>query len=104
VKDNLGFFLRMRLVLEDALAYSEQACALLEVHGDPDRVAIAYVNRAGLLLDLDRDDEALPFAIAAHRIFARLGSPALSKTASLLEDLGVDPDGIAVEDEGIDAY
>jgi hypothetical protein len=55
-------------------------------------MAIAYMNRAGLLLDLDRGDEALSFALSAHRIFVELGSPWEKKTASLLRDLGVDPD------------
>jgi tetratricopeptide (TPR) repeat protein len=91
VKDNIGIVLKKRADLEGALAYSAQACSLFESHGDPHRVAIAYANRAGLLLDLDRGDEALPFAISAHRMFVQLGSPQARTTGSLLVDLGVDP-------------
>jgi tetratricopeptide (TPR) repeat protein len=92
VKDNIGIVLKKRADLEGALAYSAQACQLFETHGDPHRLAIAYTNRAGLLLDLDRGDEALPFALSAHRIFVQLGSPQAKTTEALLEDLGVDPE------------
>lgn len=92
VKDHIGIVLKKRADLNGALAYSAQACALFETHGDPHHMAIAYMNRAGLLLDLDRGDEALSFALSAHRIFVELGSPWAKKTAQLLRDLGVDPD------------
>lgn len=95
VKDHIGIILKKQGSLSEALEYSEQACQLFESRGDPLHLAIAYVNRAGLLLDLERDDEATPFVVAAHREFTRLGSPSTETTGRMLRDLGVDEATIA---------
>lgn len=87
VKDNIGIILKKQGQPERALEYSEQACELLETRGTPLHVAIAYVNRAGLLLELERGDEAAPFVVAAHREFVRLHSPSRETTAQMLVDL-----------------
>lgn len=95
VKDNIGIILKKRGQLRAALEYSEQACHLFETRGDPLHLAIAYVNRAGLLLELEREDEATPFVVAAHREFVRLGSPSTETTERMLRDLGLDEATIA---------
>lgn len=95
VKDHIGIILKKQGSLVEALDYSEQACQLFESRGDPLHLAIAYVNRAGLLLDLDRDDEATPFVVAAHREFTRLGSPSIETTGRMLRELGLDEATIA---------
>lgn len=95
VKDNIGIILKKRGQLTAALDYSEQACELFETHGDPLYLARAYVNRAGLLLELGREDEATPFLVAAHREFVRLGSPSTETTERMLEELGLDQATIA---------
>jgi tetratricopeptide (TPR) repeat protein len=103
VKDNIGIILKKRGQLTAALEYSEQACALFESRGDPLHLAIAYVNRAGLLLELDRQDEATPFVVAAHREFVRLGSPSTETTERMLRELGLDDatiEGIPSTDDG----
>ena len=104
VKDHIGIILKKQGSLSEALEYSEQACQLFESRGDPLHLAIAYVNRAGLLLDLERDDEATPFVVAAHREFTRLGSPSTETTGRMLRELGVDEATIAAipeEDPGL---
>lgn len=106
VKDNIGIILKKRGQLKAALEYSEQACQLFETRGDPLHLAIAYVNRAGLLIELEREDEATPFVVMAHREFVRLGSPSTETTARMLRDLGVDDETIGAiadvdEDEGL---
>jgi len=107
VKDNIGIILKKQGQPERALEYSEQACELLETRGTPLHVAIAYVNRAGLLLELDRGDEAAPFVVAAHREFVRLHSPSRETTAQMLLDLDFEEESIeliereaAEEDDG----
>ncbi|MCO5172234.1 MAG: tetratricopeptide repeat protein [Planctomycetes bacterium] len=95
VKDNIGIILKKRGQLRAALEYSEQACQLFETRGDPLHLAMAYVNRAGLLLELEREDEATPFVVAAHREFVRLGSPSTETTERMLRDLGLDEATIA---------
>lgn len=103
VKDHVGIILKKQGKEEQALEYSEQACQLFESRGDPLHVAIAYVNRAGLLLELDRPGDATPFVVAAHREFARLGSPAAERTLRMLEELGFDDDAVrAIEEEADD--
>jgi tetratricopeptide (TPR) repeat protein len=94
VKDHIGIILKKRGQLPEALDYSEQACALFETRGEPLHLAIAYVNRAVLLLELERDDEATPFVVAAHREFVRLGSPSTETTARMLRELGLDEETI----------
>lgn len=94
VKDNIGIILKKQGDLERAVEYSEQACELLEARGDPHHVAIAYVNRAGLLLELGREEEAAPFVVAAHREFVRLGSPSRGMTERMLLELGFDEDSL----------
>jgi len=94
VKDNIGIILKKQGEPERALEYSEQACELLETRGTPLHVAIAYVNRAGLLLELDRPDEAAPFVVAAHREFVRLHSPMRDTTAQMLVDLDFEEESI----------
>ncbi|MGE0711523.1 MAG: tetratricopeptide repeat protein [Planctomycetota bacterium] len=96
VKDNIGIILKKQGQRELALGYSEQACELLESRGTPLHVAIAYVNRAGLLLELGRPDEAAPFAVAAHREFVRLNSRSRETTAKMLEELEFDAEAVAL--------
>jgi tetratricopeptide (TPR) repeat protein len=96
VKDNIGIILKKQGHRERALEYSEQACELLESRGTPLHVAIAYVNRAGLLLELDRPDEAAPFVVAAHREFVRLASPSRETTLGMLESLDFDAEAVAL--------
>lgn len=103
VKDNIGIILKKQGELESALRYSEQACELLESRGAPLHVAIAYVNRAGLLIELERPDEAAPFAVAAHREFVRLQSPSRETTLEMLVELEFDEDSIElIESEALD--
>lgn len=103
VKDNIGIILKKQGELEAALRYSEQACELLESRGAPLHVAIAYVNRAGLLIELERPDEAAPFAVAAHREFVRLQSPSRETTLEMLVELEFDEDSIElIESEALD--
>jgi tetratricopeptide (TPR) repeat protein len=102
VKDHIGIVLKKQGKREQALDYSGQACQLFESRGDPLHVAIAYVNRAGLLLELDRPEDATPFVAAAHREFVRLGSPAAERTLVMLEDLGFDDDAVRDIEEEVD--
>ena len=105
VKDNIGIILRKQGDLEAALRYSEQACGLLESRGAPLHIAIAFVNRAGLLSELERPDEAAPFAVAAHREFVRLASPSRDATGKMLVELGFDEESIElIEQEALEDY
>lgn len=86
IKDHIAITYRKLGRLDEALEYSEQACELLADEGEEHR-AIAYLNRAGLLSELKRYEEAAALADEAARLFEKRESPLLDRAHRLLERL-----------------
>lgn len=101
LRDHVAISLRKLGRFDEALAYSDKACALLERLPPGPHLAIAWLNRAGLLIELGRLEDASLLAERAGALFAACDSPhveivheLLSGLTSLLDPAvrGADPD------------
>ena len=63
-----------RSAIEEALALSDEACALAEAIGDPFSIAITTVQRARVLQDLGQNEDSLPLLDGAIAVFEDLGA------------------------------
>ncbi|MDF1663612.1 MAG: tetratricopeptide repeat protein [Planctomycetota bacterium] len=87
LKDHMAITYRKLGRLDDALSYSEQACKILASDDYEDHRAIAFLNRASLLIELCDYETARHFAQKASDIFRKLQSPHLESVESLLKKL-----------------
>ena len=87
LKDHMAITFRKLGRLEEALAYSKQACDLLVSEKHDDHRAIAYLNRASLLIEFDDYKEAQFFAQKASELFKKVQSPHLGAVKKLLSNL-----------------
>lgn len=86
IKDHMAITHRKLGQLEEALKYSAQACELLEAESHIDHRAIAYLNRASLLLELGQVSEAQALAERARSLFESVDSPHLSTAERFLSN------------------
>jgi tetratricopeptide (TPR) repeat protein len=97
LKDHMAITYRKLGRLDDALRYSEQACQLLSESEHEEHRAIAFLNRASLLIELGDYPEARNFAQDAAELFMKLQSPHLESVQLLLSRL---EDALGPEDYG----
>lgn len=87
LKDHMAITYRKLGRLDEALSYSEQACKILAPDDYEDHRAIAFLNRASLLIELCDYEAARHFARKASDIFRKLQSPHLESVEKLLKNL-----------------
>jgi tetratricopeptide (TPR) repeat protein len=75
IKDHMAITYRKLGDLSRALSYSSEACELLEELGNDAHCAIAWLNRASLLLAVGEREEAEALAEQALEVFKSCGSP-----------------------------